>query len=149
MVKKDWKTTLFLLSEYATEVEQSSCLSFSQLFCSRIAFLCFHFCLVSVRFKGPSLLVVNFHGKVLPLISILTTKMTSAFDLILKSAIKISLVHKCDWILQNEHRQCHAPSNTLIQLQNVSSIIHVPAMGPVRHTFKSQSEKIRIIISKP
>ena len=48
---------------YATEVEQSSSLSFPRFSCSRIVSLCFHSCLVSVLFRGPSLLVVNFYRK--------------------------------------------------------------------------------------
>ena len=61
MVKKDWKTTLLLLSNYATDVEFSSSLSLPWLFCSRTVFLCFHPFLVSVLFIGSSLLALNFY----------------------------------------------------------------------------------------
>ena len=37
-----------------------------QYFCSRIAFLCLHHCLVSLLYTCPFLLVVNFHGNFLP-----------------------------------------------------------------------------------
>ena len=50
-----WLTQLF-----ATDVKQSSCLSFPSFFRSR---LCFHPYLVSVLFTGPSLHVVNFYQK--------------------------------------------------------------------------------------
>ena len=57
-----------LLPDYATKVELSSSLSLPRLFCSRTACLCFHPFLVPVLFSGPSLLVVNFYRKILPLV---------------------------------------------------------------------------------
>ena len=67
VVKKDYKTTLHLLLDYVTDVGHSSILSSLQFFCSRVVFLCFYPCLVSVLFTGPSLLtccMVHFHKKI-------------------------------------------------------------------------------------
>ena len=47
----------------STDGEQPSSLSLTGFFCSRVVFLCFHPCLVSVLFTGPSLLVVNIYRK--------------------------------------------------------------------------------------
>ena len=64
VVKKDWKTTtVLLLPDCATHIEESSSPSLPRFFCSRIVFLCYHPCLVSVLFTGPSLLVVNLYRK--------------------------------------------------------------------------------------
>ena len=62
-IKKDWKTTLLLLSDYAIGVELSSSLSLPQPLYSRRVFLCFHPFLVSVPFTGPSKIVVNIYRK--------------------------------------------------------------------------------------
>ena len=61
--KKGKKTTLHLLPDYATYVEQSSCLCFPPFFHSTVVFLCFHPCLVFLLFIDPSIHVVNFQRK--------------------------------------------------------------------------------------
>ena len=59
------KTTRRLLYNSGTDAHevQSSSLSLPWSFCSRVVFLCFHQCLVSVLFKGLSLLVEHFKRK--------------------------------------------------------------------------------------
>ena len=55
---EDYSTSVAYLGNRSRAVFQSF---FATIFCSRVVFLCFHSCLVSVRFTGPSLLVVNFY----------------------------------------------------------------------------------------
>ena len=68
VLKNDWKTTLNLLHSQAPEVQWSGSLSLPQLFCNRIAFLCFHPFCISVVFTGPFLIVVDFYRNFYPLL---------------------------------------------------------------------------------
>ena len=63
--KKDLKTTLHLLHiTVSCNRRRVAFLSLSStIFHSRVAFLCFHPCLVSLCFTGPPLLVVNSYRK--------------------------------------------------------------------------------------
>ena len=59
------KTTLLLLSDYATDVVFQS--FFTQFSCSRVLFLYFLLFLVSALFTGSYLLLVNFPKKIFTL----------------------------------------------------------------------------------
>ena len=54
--------------QYTTYVGWPSCLSFLPSLSSRDVFLCFHSCLISKLFSGPSLNKINFHTNILVII---------------------------------------------------------------------------------
>ena len=63
MVKKDWKTSILLLPDNATDVSTLR-VYFTTTFLHQNSFLVLSYpFLVSVHFTHPSLLVVNFHRK--------------------------------------------------------------------------------------
>ena len=77
------KTTLHQLPDYATNTEYTSSLFYSTIFLEKGIFLCFHSCLVSVRFTHSSLLVFTFYGKCFtpsPIALLIKPLLVSFFD---------------------------------------------------------------------
>ena len=104
MVKKDWTTAQHLLSDYATDVDLSSCLYLPWVNYTRVALLCFHPCLVSVLFTVPSLLVVIFQENFLPLVMfpflLLGSKKGRGWGLRPEESIECSLsLQQTTWVL--------------------------------------------------